>query len=191
VLVLPIRSGEPVLPLRASALVLRLRAGALVLLNRAGDPVLLNRAGELVLRLRSGELETASLESAFVEPAFKEAGVIGTVHIRSVEFQGRHGASADERRSSRRFQVDVDLTFPMERAMESDRLSDTVNYRDVCEIVVAIGEARPFRLLEALAAEMLRELKKRWPDADIAIELRKLHPPCPGNPQFTSVRLRG
>jgi dihydroneopterin aldolase len=115
--------------------------------------------------------------------------VLGTVHIRNVEFQGKHGASADERRSSRRFQVDVELTFEMQRAMESDRLSDTVNYRDVCEIVVTIGEARPYRLLEALAAEMLREMKQRWPDAGIVIELRKLHPPCPGNPDFTSVRL--
>jgi dihydroneopterin aldolase len=115
--------------------------------------------------------------------------VNGTVLIRNVEFQGRHGASADERRSSRRFQVDVDLAFPMARAAESDRLSDTVNYRDVCEVVVQIGEARPYRLLEALAAEMLRELSKRWPQAQIAIELRKLHPPCPGNPSFTAVRL--
>jgi dihydroneopterin aldolase len=75
--------------------------------------------------------------------------------------------------------------------MESDRLSDTVNYRDVCEVIVTIGEARPYRLLEALAAAMLREMKQRWPDAAIVIELRKLHPPCPGNPDFTSVRLHG
>jgi 7,8-dihydroneopterin aldolase/epimerase/oxygenase len=115
--------------------------------------------------------------------------VNGTVQIRNVEFQGKHGASADERRSSRRFQVDVDLSFPMVRAMESDRLADTVNYRDVCEVVVQIGEARPYRLLEALAAEMLREMRKRWPQASIAIELRKLHPPCPGNPAYTAVRL--
>ena len=113
----------------------------------------------------------------------------GTVQIRNVEFQGKHGASADERRSSRRFQVDVDLVFPMQRSIETDRLADTVNYRDVCEVIVQIGEARPYRLLEALAAEMLREMRKRWPQASIAIELRKLHPPCPGNPAYTAVRL--
>lgn len=113
----------------------------------------------------------------------------GTVKIRNVEFQGKHGASADERRSSRRFQVDVDLVFPMARAIESDRLADTVNYRDVCETIVQIGEARPYRLLEALAAEMLREMRSRWPQAQITVELRKLHPPCPGNPDYTAVRL--
>ena len=113
----------------------------------------------------------------------------GIVQIRNVEFQGKHGASADERRSSRRFQVDVDLTIPMAKAAESDRLSETVNYRDVCEVIVQIGEARPYRLLEALAAAMLRELGARWPQAQIMIELRKLHPPCPGNPSYTAVRL--
>ena len=28
-----------------------------------------------------------------------------------------------------------------------------------------------------------------WPQATITIELRKLHPPCPGNPDYTAVRL--
>ena len=112
------------------------------------------------------------------------------VKIRNIEFQANHGATAGERRSSRRFQVDVDLAFPMARASESDRLVDTINYRDVCEVIVQIGEARPYRLLEALAAEMLREMRARWPQAQITIELRKLHPPCPGNPDYTAVRLQ-
>jgi dihydroneopterin aldolase len=112
-----------------------------------------------------------------------------TIHVRSVEFQGKHGASADERRSTRSFQVDVDLTFPMERAVKSDRLADTINYGEVCELIVRIGTGRAHRLLESLAGEMLREMHKRWPHAQLSIELRKLHPPCVGNPTFTSVRL--
>jgi dihydroneopterin aldolase len=66
-----------------------------------------------------------------------------------------------------------------------------VDYYDLCALVVEIGEARPLRLLEALAAAMLRAVKARWPHVSVEIELRKLHPPCPGNPDFTAVRLRG
>jgi dihydroneopterin aldolase len=113
----------------------------------------------------------------------------GVVRVRNLEFQGNHGASAAERRSTRRFQVDVDLTFAMGRAVESDRLADTVNYRDVCALVVEIGESKPHKLLERLAAAMLRAIEQRWPQARVEIELRKLHPPCPGNPDFTAVRL--
>jgi dihydroneopterin aldolase len=115
--------------------------------------------------------------------------VQGTVRIRNVEFQGNHGASADERRSSRRFQVDVDLTFDVTRSAESDRLADTINYRDVCALLVEIGESKPYRLLERLAAAMMEAIAKRWPETAIEIELRKLHPPCPGNPDFTAIRL--
>ena len=116
--------------------------------------------------------------------------MIGTVRVKNLEFQGAHGATAAERRSTRRFQVDVDLTWDLNRAMETDRLSDTINYYDVCALIVGVGESKPYRLLEKLAAEMVRQIQERWPRVVVDIELRKLHPPCPGNPAFTAVRLR-
>jgi dihydroneopterin aldolase len=116
--------------------------------------------------------------------------VTGTVRVRNLEFQGNHGASAAERKTARRFQIDVDLTFPIGRVLETDRLGDTVDYHEVCAMLVEIGTARPHRLLEALAGAMLRELKSRWPRAEVELELRKLHPPCPGNPHHTAVRLK-
>ena len=112
------------------------------------------------------------------------------VKIRNVEFQGNHGATAGERRSARRFQVDVDLSFDMRRAMETDRLADTINYKDVCELIVEIGTRRPHRLLEKVAATMLSAIRERWPQSTVELELRKLHPPCPGNPDYTAVRIR-
>src|SRR6476659_5574976 len=113
----------------------------------------------------------------------------GTVRVKNVEFQGAHGWTAAERRSTRRFQVDVDLTIDIGRAAESDRLTDTINYYDVCAIIVEIGESKPYRLLEKLAYEMARAIGERWPRiTNVEIELRKLHPPCPGNPSFTAVR---
>ena len=114
----------------------------------------------------------------------------GTVSVRNLEFQGRHGWSAAERKTSRRFQVDVEMSVALDRALTSDRLEDTVDYYEVCKLVVEIGEGGPYRLLEATAGKMLRTLKARWPDAKITVELRKLHPPCPGNPSHTSVRVQ-
>jgi|SRR5688572_12973333 len=114
----------------------------------------------------------------------------GTVAVRNLEFQANHGASAAERKSARRFQVDVDISFPIERVLRSDRLSDTVDYHEVCRMLVEIGESGPYRLLESLAGKMLRTLGQRYPEASIALELRKLHPPCPGNPSHTSIRVQ-
>jgi dihydroneopterin aldolase len=70
-------------------------------------------------------------------------------------------------------------------------LADTVDYYELCAMLVELGEARAHRLLEALAASMLRAIKVRWPHVTVEIELRKLHPPCPGNPAFTAARIKG
>lgn len=111
------------------------------------------------------------------------------VSIRNLEFQGNHGASADERRSARRFQVDCDLYVDLTAAMASDRLRDTVNYFEVCRLLVEIGSGPAFHLLEGMAGQMGRVLHEHWPTARIELEIRKLHPPCPGNPAFTAVRV--
>ena len=113
----------------------------------------------------------------------------GTISVRDLEFQGRHGASADERKSTRRFQVDVDLSGDLSRAIKSDRLPDTVDYQAVCTIVNDIGTSRTFHLLEGLAGAMVDAIAARFPALDLELEVRKLHPPCPGNPAHTSVRL--
>src|SRR4051794_11581689 len=113
----------------------------------------------------------------------------GTISIRDLEFQGHHGASADERKSTRRFQVDIDLRGDLSAAVASDRLPDTVDYHAVCTILDAIGPAQPFPLLEGLAGAMVPAIGARWSHMEIELGVRKPTPPCPGNPAFTSVRL--
>jgi len=113
----------------------------------------------------------------------------GTISIRDLEFQGKHGASADERKSTRRFQVDVHLHGDLSAAVASDRLPDTVDYHAVCALLDDIGTTQTFHLLEGLAGAMVAAMVERWPALDIELEVRKLNPPCPGNPAHTSVRL--
>lgn len=113
-----------------------------------------------------------------------------TVSIRGLEFQAKHGATAAERRTHRRFQVDVDLRFDAARAVASDRLADTVDYHAVCALVEELGTGRTFHLLEALAGALARAIAERWPQADVEVEVRKLNPPCPGNPACTAARAR-
>jgi len=114
-----------------------------------------------------------------------------TIALNSLEFEGRHGASAAERRSTRKFVVNVELELEARTAEQSDRLADTVDFRDVGEIIVDIGTGEPHRLLESLARRMADALRARFPAARrVRLELRKLNPPsCPGHPAYSSVRL--
>ncbi len=116
--------------------------------------------------------------------------VRGAIIIKNIEFQAYHGATAAERRSLRRFQLDARLVADVTRAVSNDRLADTVNYQELCAIVVEVATRRTYKLLEALGGALVDALSVRWPQADIEIELRKLHPPCLGNPDYAAVCLQ-
>jgi dihydroneopterin aldolase len=115
--------------------------------------------------------------------------VNGVILIRNLEFQGRHGATAAERKLLRRFQVDIDIAFPIGAAAKSDRLGDTVDYDQICARTVELGTGRTFHLIEALAGALVDAIAEYCPQAGITVEVRKLNPPCPGSPAYAAARL--
>jgi dihydroneopterin aldolase len=115
---------------------------------------------------------------------------MSTIVLSGLSFEGRHGATVKERRKTRRFEVDVWLEADFTTAERSDRLADALDYRDVADIVVEIGEGEPHRLIESLARRMVESLAERYPKAAIRLELRKLSPPgCAGQPRFAAYRI--
>jgi dihydroneopterin aldolase len=113
-----------------------------------------------------------------------------TLVLKQIGFEGRHGATAVERRSTRRFEVDVEIDAPLIEAQTSDRLADTIDYAAVADVIVSVGTGEPHRLLESLARRMIDRLGERLPEATIRLELRKLTPPnCAGHPVYAAVRL--
>jgi 7,8-dihydroneopterin aldolase/epimerase/oxygenase len=113
-----------------------------------------------------------------------------TLVLSRITFEGRHGATENERQSLRTFEVDVEIDAPLEQARRSDDLGDTIDYRVVAEIIVELGTLETHHLLESLGGRMLDALGARFPAATFRIELRKLNPPaCPGHPAFAAVRL--
>ena len=114
-----------------------------------------------------------------------------TIALSRIEFDGRHGATAVERRATRKFEVDVELEVEARAAEQSDRLADTVDYSRVAEVIVAIGTGEPHHLLESLARRMVDNLAERFPAARrIRLALRKMNPPtCPGHPAYSEVRI--
>jgi dihydroneopterin aldolase len=115
---------------------------------------------------------------------------LATLILSKIGFEGRHGASAAERRTTRRFEVDVEIDARLDQAENSDRLADTIDVRDIAETIVSIGVGEPHHLLESLARRMVNALQARAPGARVRLELRKMAPPyCPGNPVHWGVRI--
>jgi 7,8-dihydroneopterin aldolase/epimerase/oxygenase len=115
---------------------------------------------------------------------------MSTIVLANIGFEGRHGASAAERRTTRRFEVDVEIDAPLEAAEGSDRLKDTIDFRTIADVVVGLGSGEAHHLLESLARRMVTALAEKAPASRIRLELRKLSPPyCAGNPAYAAIRV--
>lgn len=115
--------------------------------------------------------------------------VVDSVFVRGLEFEGNHGNTAAERRGTRRFRVDLTIEYPLAAAAASDRLTDTIDYWKISEIVISLGTKSTYKLLEALAGAIARKISELYPRAQVVIQLEKLAPPCPGVPAACGVRL--
>jgi dihydroneopterin aldolase len=114
-----------------------------------------------------------------------------TIVLRDIGFEGRHGATAIERKSLRKFEADLEIDIDGDSGQRTDRLTDTVDYSAMAEIIVSIGAGEPHRLLESLARRIVDALEARVPGARFRLELRKMNPPsCAGHPAFSAVRVR-
>jgi dihydroneopterin aldolase len=101
--------------------------------------------------------------------------------LEDLVFFGRHGANPEETSLGQRFGVDLTLRLDLSRAGSSDDLSDTVSYATVYKVVRAELEGEPSKLLEHLAARVLRAvlgLDQRISEA--RLKLTKLNPPIKG-----------
>lgn len=103
------------------------------------------------------------------------------IELRRMTFYAYHGVAPQETRVGNTFIVDLILTAPLENAVWSDDLSDTINYATVYETVKA-EMAIPSRLLEHAAGRILKALKERFPQiTEVELVLSKLNPPFGGD----------
>jgi 7,8-dihydroneopterin aldolase/epimerase/oxygenase len=95
-----------------------------------------------------------------------------TIELRALELFGHHGAEDEERRAGQRFLFDLWLDVG-DAAARTDRLEDTVDYRDVVEALRAVSDGRQFRLLESLASAVADALLERFPVERARVRVRK------------------
>jgi dihydroneopterin aldolase len=92
------------------------------------------------------------------------------VEVAGLELPGRHGVEGWERETEQPFVYDVELELP---EPSKDEIEDTVDYREIVELVGEISERRQFRLLESLAAAVADSLVERFPADRVRVRVRK------------------
>ena len=91
------------------------------------------------------------------------------VELNGLEVPGRHGATPEEHERDQPFLYDLELEFPEPQV---DRIEETVDYREVVEVVrEASREER--QLLETLAGAVADALMQRFPIERARVRVRK------------------
>jgi dihydroneopterin aldolase len=92
------------------------------------------------------------------------------VELAGLEIPGRHGVDDWERENEQSFLYDLELEL-MEPS--TDSIDETVDYREVVELVRAVSESRQFQLLESMAAAVADALLERFPAERARVRVRK------------------
>ena len=74
----------------------------------------------------------------------------GYIFLRNVRFYAFHGVMPQEQEVGGEFVVDLKVGYPIEAAMQSDEVDDTLNYAELYEIVKT-EMMKPSRLIENVA----------------------------------------
>ena len=92
------------------------------------------------------------------------------VELVGVEIPGKHGVDDWERETEQPFLYDVELELP---EPTDDRIEETVDYREVVEVVRSVSAERQFQLLESMAGAVAAALLERFPLEQARVRVRK------------------
>lgn len=114
---------------------------------------------------------------------------MGKIRLNNVRLHARHGCLKEESIIGSDYRVDVVLEADTDRASESDRLSETVDYVHVHRIVKEEMNI-PSKLLEHVSRRILDRIFAEIPIVDQAeVTVSKINPPIGGDVQSVSVTL--
>jgi dihydroneopterin aldolase len=112
---------------------------------------------------------------------------MGQMRLNAMEFYAYHGCHAEERLRGNNFLVDIVLDVNIDKASQSDSLSDALDYVDVYEIVRQQMAITSF-LLENVTTRILSALVQKFPNIERAtVYITKLCPPVGGKMHSFSV----
>jgi dihydroneopterin aldolase len=101
------------------------------------------------------------------------------VEVRGLSIYTHHGVTDAEREIGQRLEIDVSFDVPDCDAVLTDRLEDTVDYSEVCDIVALGATERSYRTLERLCHVIGERLMERFACESVRVRAAKPEPPIP------------
>ena len=114
---------------------------------------------------------------------------MGIIKVKGIRLQGYHGCLAEEGRVGGEYRVDVEINTDFASAEKSDKLTETIDYCVVYDLVKQEMAIRS-HLIEHVCRRVLDKLVARFPGAQFTVEITKLRPPMNGDVESVSVILQ-
>jgi dihydroneopterin aldolase len=101
------------------------------------------------------------------------------IEIRGLSIYTHHGVTDAEQEIGQRLEFDISFDVPDCDAMLTDRLEDTIDYAQVCDIVALAATERSYRTLERLSQVVGERLMERYGSETVRVRAAKPEPPLP------------
>ena len=111
------------------------------------------------------------------------------VDLRGISIYTHHGVSDAEQEVGQRLEFDLSFDVPDCDAVLTDRIEDTVDYSEVCDIVALAATERSYRTLERLAQVIGQRLIERYGCNSVRVRASKPEPPLPLSIQEVGVEV--
>lgn len=102
-----------------------------------------------------------------------------TVEISGLSLYTHVGVGAAEREVGQRLIFDITIDIGESAATETDRIEDTVDYGEVCQLVALVSQQRTYRTLERLCTVIADRLIEDFAAQSVWVKAAKPEPPIP------------
>ena len=102
-----------------------------------------------------------------------------TIEISGLSLYTHIGVSAAEREVGQRLLFDIRIDVGESDATETDRIEDTVDYGQVCQLVALVSQQRTYRTLERLCTVVADRIIEDFDAEAVWVKAAKPEPPIP------------
>jgi dihydroneopterin aldolase len=115
---------------------------------------------------------------------------VDKIIIQDLEIHARHGVLSQEKELGQLFIISLEIGANLEVAGQSDNLTQTIHYGDICRDVEAAMKAVNFNLIEAAAFHIIKILFRDYPLIDsVKVILKKPWAPIAKHLGYVAVEM--
>lgn len=114
---------------------------------------------------------------------------MGTIKLKNIRTFSYHGCLVEESKIGSDYSVDLEVKTDLRKSMESDELTDTVDYVHLNSIVTEEMAIRS-KLLEHVAHRIIKRIFKELPEVSrILLSVSKINPPIGGDVEAVTIQI--